>query len=65
MTTNRPCRAIASGVRNYIGGNCTASLMLMALHGLFHEGWVEWLSAMTYQATSGAGARNMREHEGD
>ncbi len=54
-------RAIADGVRNYIGGNCTVSLMLMALHGLFREGWVEWLSAMTYQAASGAGARNMRE----
>jgi aspartate-semialdehyde dehydrogenase len=54
-------RAIANGVRNYIGGNCTVSLMLMALHGLFREGWVEWLSAMTYQAASGAGARNMRE----
>ena len=54
-------RAIASGVRNYIGGNCTVSLMLMALHGLFREGWVEWLTAMTYQAASGAGARNMRE----
>lgn len=54
-------RAITDGVRNYIGGNCTVSLMLMALHGLFREGWVEWLSAMTYQAASGAGARNMRE----
>jgi aspartate-semialdehyde dehydrogenase len=54
-------RAIAKGVRNYIGGNCTVSLMLMALHGLFREGWVEWVSSMTYQAASGAGARNMRE----
>jgi aspartate-semialdehyde dehydrogenase len=54
-------RAIANGVRNYIGGNCTVSLMLMALHGLFREGWVEWVTAMTYQAASGAGARNMRE----
>lgn len=54
-------RAIADGVRNYIGGNCTVSLMLMALHGLFREGWVEWITAMTYQAASGAGARNMRE----
>jgi aspartate-semialdehyde dehydrogenase len=52
---------IRSGYLNYIGGNCTVSLMLMALHGLFREGWVEWLSAMTYQAASGAGARNMRE----
>ncbi|MFQ5415999.1 MAG: aspartate-semialdehyde dehydrogenase [Myxococcota bacterium] len=54
-------RAIAEGQRNFIGGNCTVSLMLMALHGLFREGWVEWLSTMTYQAASGAGARAMRE----
>ncbi len=54
-------RAVAVGVRNYIGGNCTVSLMLMALHGLFREGWVEWVTSMTYQAASGAGARNMRE----
>ena len=54
-------RAIHDGVRNFIGGNCTVSLMLMALHGLFREGWVEWVSAMTYQAASGAGARQMRE----
>jgi len=54
-------RALAGGVLNYIGGNCTVSLMLMALHGLFREGWVEWVTAMTYQAASGAGARNMRE----
>ncbi|MBW2273644.1 MAG: aspartate-semialdehyde dehydrogenase [Deltaproteobacteria bacterium] len=54
-------RAIAEGVRNYVGGNCTVSLMLMALDGLFREGWVEWLSSMTYQAASGAGARGMRE----
>ena len=53
--------ALARGVRNYIGGNCTVSLMLMALHGLFKEGLVEWLTAMTYQAASGAGAQNMRE----
>jgi aspartate-semialdehyde dehydrogenase len=54
-------RAIADGVLNYIGGNCTVSLMLMALGGLFEQGWVEWVTAMTYQAASGAGARNMRE----
>jgi aspartate-semialdehyde dehydrogenase len=54
-------RAIAGGVRNYIGGNCTVALMLRALHGLFRQGWVEWVSSMTYQAASGAGARNMRE----
>jgi aspartate-semialdehyde dehydrogenase len=54
-------RALASGVRDYIGGNCTVSLMLMALGGLFREGLVEWATAMTYQAASGAGAQNMRE----
>lgn len=50
-----------AGVRNYIGGNCTVSLMLMALGGLFKAGHVEWATAMTYQAASGAGAKNMRE----
>jgi aspartate-semialdehyde dehydrogenase len=54
-------KAVAGGILNYIGGNCTVSLMLMALGGLFRQGWVEWLSSMTYQAASGAGARNMRE----
>ena len=49
------------GVRNYIGGNCTVSLMLMALGGLFREDLVEWMTGMTYQAASGAGAQNMRE----
>jgi aspartate-semialdehyde dehydrogenase len=49
------------GVRNYIGGNCTVSLMLMALGGLFRRDLVEWMTAMTYQAASGAGAQNMRE----
>jgi aspartate-semialdehyde dehydrogenase len=53
--------AIARGVRDYIGGNCTVSLMLMGMHGLFKAGLVEWLTAMTYQAASGAGAQNMRE----
>jgi aspartate-semialdehyde dehydrogenase len=53
--------AMGRGVKNYIGGNCTVSLMLMALHGLFKEGLVEWMTAMTYQAASGAGAQNMRE----
>src|SRR5690606_6326354 len=47
--------------RNFIGGNCTVSLMLMGLGGLFENGLVEWMSAMTYQAASGAGAQNMRE----
>ncbi len=53
--------ALAQGVRNYIGGNCTVSLMLMAMGGLFRHDLVEWVSAMTYQAASGAGAQNMRE----
>jgi aspartate-semialdehyde dehydrogenase len=53
--------ALAKGFRDYIGGNCTVSLMLMALGGLFREDLVEWATAMTYQAASGAGARNMRE----
>ncbi len=52
---------LASGVKNYIGGNCTVSLMLMALGGLFKQGLVEWATSMTYQAASGAGAQNMRE----
>ncbi len=52
---------IVNGVKNYIGGNCTVSLMLMGLGGLFHAGLVEWISSMTYQAASGAGAQNMRE----
>jgi len=54
-------KALAQGVRNYIGGNCTVSLMLMGVHGLFKAGVVEWMTAMTYQAASGAGAQNMRE----
>ena len=54
-------KALASGVKNYIGGNCTVSLMLMALGGLFKAGLVEWMTAMTYQAASGAGAAQMRE----
>lgn len=53
--------ALAGGTRNFIGGNCTVSLMLLAMHGLFKAGLVEWLTAMTYQAASGAGAQNMRE----
>jgi aspartate-semialdehyde dehydrogenase len=53
--------ALARGVKDYIGANCTVSLMLMALTGLFRAGLVDWVSAMTYQAASGAGARNMRE----
>jgi aspartate-semialdehyde dehydrogenase len=53
--------ALANGGRDWIGGNCTVSLMLMGLGGLFKHGLVEWISAMTYQAASGAGAQNMRE----
>jgi len=52
---------MSQGIKNYIGGNCTVSLMLMALGGLYERGLVEWMSAMTYQAASGAGANNMRE----
>ncbi|MEG5263623.1 aspartate-semialdehyde dehydrogenase [Pseudomonas sp. JDS28PS106] len=50
-----------AGTKNYVGGNCTVSLMLMGLGGLFEAGLVEWMTAMTYQAASGAGAQNMRE----
>ena len=53
--------ALEAGVRDYIGGNCTVSLMMMALGGLLREGLVEWITSMTYQAASGAGAQNMRE----
>ena len=52
---------IKSGVKNYIGGNCTVSLMLIGLGGLFQAGLIEWMTSMTYQAASGAGANNMRE----
>jgi aspartate-semialdehyde dehydrogenase len=53
--------ALDRGGKDFIGGNCTVSLMLMGLHGLFKAGLVEWITAMTYQAASGAGAQNMRE----
>jgi aspartate-semialdehyde dehydrogenase len=53
--------ALAKGGKNWIGGNCTVSLMLMGLGGLFQNDMVEWVSSMTYQAASGAGAQNMRE----
>ena len=53
--------ALAKGVKDFIGGNCTISLMLMGMHGLFKADLVEWATAMTYQAASGAGAANMRE----
>lgn len=54
-------KALANGQKDFIGGNCTVSLMLMALGGLFRADLVEWISSMTYQAASGAGAPNMRE----
>ncbi len=54
-------KAIDSGVKDYIGGNCTVSLMLMAMHGLLRESLVEWLTVITYQAASGGGAQHMRE----
>ena len=50
-----------AGIKDFIGGNCTVSLMLLALGGLVTQGLVEWVSAMTYQSASGAGAQNMRE----
>jgi len=53
--------ALAKGMRNFIGGNCTVSLMLMGMHGLFKADLVEWVTTMTYQAASGAGAEHMRE----
>ncbi|AWT49520.1 aspartate-semialdehyde dehydrogenase [Psychrobacter sp. YP14] len=53
--------ALQQGTKDFIGGNCTVSLMLMAIGELFNRGWVEWVSAMTYQAASGSGANNMRE----
>jgi len=49
------------GIKDFIGGNCTVSLMLMAVAGLLRAGVVEWITAMTYQSASGAGAQNMRE----
>src|SRR5207253_8436960 len=52
--------ALVKGTKNFVGGNCTVSLMLMALGGLFRENLVDWMTAMTYQAASGAGAQNMR-----
>ncbi len=53
--------SLNKGVKDFIGGNCTVSLMLMGLAGLFKEDLVEWVSSMTYQAASGAGAKNMIE----
>ena len=54
-------RALNSRVRDFIGGNCTVSLMMMAVGGLLREGLIEWMSVMSYQAASGGGARHMRE----
>lgn len=54
-------QSLLRGGRNWIGGNCTVSLMLMALGGLFKADLIEWVTSMTYQAASGAGAQNMRE----
>ena len=60
---NRPVidRALGGGIKDYIGGNCTVSLMLMAMDGLFRADLVEWMTSMTYQAASGGGAKHMRE----
>lgn len=52
---------LTRGIKTYVGGNCTVSLMMMAIGGLFEKGLVEWIAPMTYQAASGAGAQNMRE----
>jgi len=52
---------LTAGIKTYVGGNCTVSLMLMALSGLFAGNHIEWISAMTYQAASGGGAKNMKE----
>lgn len=54
-------RGLEQGVKTFVGGNCTVSLMLLALGGLFEQDLIEWVSPMTYQAASGAGARNMKE----
>ena len=54
-------RALDQGGRNWIGGNCTVSCMLMGVGALFKAGWVEWMNTMTYQAASGGGAAHMRE----
>lgn len=60
---NRPLidQALNNGVKNFVGGNCTNSILLMGVGALFREGLVEWVSSMTYQAASGGGANHMRE----
>ena len=54
-------QGLAKGQKDFIGGNCTVSLMMMALDGLFNADLIEWMTVMTYQAISGGGARQMRE----
>jgi len=54
-------QGVSAGKKDFIGANCTVSLMLMATHGLYSQGWVDWISSATYQAASGAGAQNMKE----
>lgn len=61
VNANEIEKGLNSGVKDFVGGNCTVSLMLLALGGLFKENMVEWLSSHTYQAASGAGAKNMIE----
>ncbi len=60
---NRPVidAALQRGVKNFVGGNCTVSCMLMGLAGLFNQDLIDWMSSMTYQAASGGGAQHMRE----
>lgn len=53
--------AVTRGAKDFVGGNCTVSCMLMGLAGLFHAGLIEWMTSMTYQAASGGGAQHMRE----
>ena len=54
-------QGLDSGIKTFVGGNCTVSLMLMSLGGLFANDLIEWASVATYQAASGGGARHMRE----
>ncbi len=61
LNSHHLIKGIESGSKTFAGGNCTVSLMLMALHGLFKEDLIEWVSSMTYQAASGAGSKNMSE----
>ncbi len=61
INRDRIAWALNNGVKDFIGGNCTVSLMLLALHGILKEGLIDWISSMTYQAASGAGAQAMKE----